>query len=209
MDETQWQVEQAAASLSPEVLVSLQPAVVSLLQAQAALIQRLTARITELESQLGKNPRNSSKPPSTTHPMRSRRPASPSRPGGEVASRATPSRSGRCCPRSNAAPSSPASRLTAATAPKGRIRSGPPGPSEERRARGRSLLWGEACDASGRCVVSRLEGHEGYTLTAQAAVRVVEHVLAGRVAPGFQTPSRLLGPDFVLELPGVTRTDEG
>jgi len=57
--------------------------------------------------------------------------------------------------------------------------------------------------------VSRLEGPEGYTLTAQAGVRVVEHVLAGRVAPGFQTPSRLLGPDFVLELPGVTRTDEG
>jgi short subunit dehydrogenase-like uncharacterized protein len=92
---------------------------------------------------------------------------------------------------------------------KGRIRSGPPGPSDEQRARGRSLLWGEACDAAGRCVVSRLEGPEGYTLTAQAAVRVVEHVLAGRVAPGFQTPSRLLGPDFVLELPGVTRTDEG
>jgi short subunit dehydrogenase-like uncharacterized protein len=92
---------------------------------------------------------------------------------------------------------------------KGRIRSGPPGPSDAQRARGRSLLWGEACDAAGRCVVSRLEGPEGYTLTAQAAVRVVEQVLAGRVVPGFQTPSRLLGPDFVLELPGVTRTDEG
>ncbi len=92
---------------------------------------------------------------------------------------------------------------------KGRIRSGPPGPSDAQRARGRSLLWGEACDAAGRCVVSRLEGPEGYTLTAQAAVRVVEPMLAGRVAPGFQTPSRLLGPDFVLELPGVTRTGEG
>jgi transposase len=68
MDAMQRQVEQAAASLPPEVLASLHPAVVALLQAQAALIRRLTARITELESQLGKTPRNSSKPPSTTHP---------------------------------------------------------------------------------------------------------------------------------------------
>src|SRR5579884_40231 len=68
MDEMQRQVEQAAASLPPEILAGLHPAVMALLQAQAALIQRLAARITELESQLGKNPHNSSKPPSTIHP---------------------------------------------------------------------------------------------------------------------------------------------
>jgi short subunit dehydrogenase-like uncharacterized protein len=90
---------------------------------------------------------------------------------------------------------------------KRRIRIGPPGPTDEQRARGETLLWGEARDADGRCVVSRLRGSEGYTLTAQAAVRIVERVLAGGVAPGFQTPSRLFGPDFVLELPGVLRID--
>jgi short subunit dehydrogenase-like uncharacterized protein len=90
-----------------------------------------------------------------------------------------------------------------------RIRAGAPGPTDEERARGETLLWGEAADARGGLVVSRLRGPEGYTLTAQAAVRVVERVLAGRVESGFQTPSRLLGPDFVLDLPGVTRADEG
>ena len=90
---------------------------------------------------------------------------------------------------------------------KRRIRSRPPGPTDEERARGATLLWGDARDEDGRRVVSRLRGPEGYTLTAHAAVRVVERVLAGRHAPGFQTPSRLLGPDFVLEVPGVTRLD--
>jgi len=90
---------------------------------------------------------------------------------------------------------------------KRRIRLGPPGPTDEERARGGTLLWGEARDEVGRRFLSRLRGPEGYTLTAQAAVRVVERVLAGRCVSGFQTPSRLLGPDFVLELPGVTRLD--
>jgi short subunit dehydrogenase-like uncharacterized protein len=91
---------------------------------------------------------------------------------------------------------------------KRRIRSGPPGPSDEQRARGTTLLWGEARDEAGRGVVSRLRGPEGYTLTALAAVRVVERVLGGQAAAGFQTPSRLFGPDFVLELPGVVRADD-
>ena len=41
-------------------------------------------------------------------------------------------------------------------------------------------------------------------LTALAAIA---RVLAGGVPPGFQTPSRAYGPDFVLEIPGVTRED--
>src|SRR5213078_3295980 len=49
-----------------------------------------------------------------------------------------------------------------------RIRAGPPGPTEEERARGRSYLWGEAADAAGRTVVSRLRGPDAYTLTARA-----------------------------------------
>jgi short subunit dehydrogenase-like uncharacterized protein len=91
---------------------------------------------------------------------------------------------------------------------KRRIQAGPPGPTAEERARGRSCLWGEASDPAGRRVVSRLLGPEGYTLTARAALGVVERVLAGAAPPGFQTPSRAYGPDFVLELEGVSRADE-
>ncbi len=90
---------------------------------------------------------------------------------------------------------------------KGRVRSGPRGPSAEHRARARSRLWGEALDA-GQSVVSRLETLEGYELTARTAVLAVQRVRAGGVAPGFQTPGRALGPDFILEIEGTSRGDD-
>lgn len=90
---------------------------------------------------------------------------------------------------------------------KSRIRSGPPGPSDAERARGKSIVWGEATDAAGKRCVSRLRGPEGYTLTSMTALAAVEHVLAGRAPAGFQTPSRAYGADFIMEIEGVTRED--
>jgi short subunit dehydrogenase-like uncharacterized protein len=90
---------------------------------------------------------------------------------------------------------------------KRRIRAGPPGPSEEERARGYSLVWGEVTDSMGRRAVSRLSGPEGYTLTMLTALALVERVLAGEAPPGFQTPSRAYGADFILRIHGVVRTD--
>ncbi len=91
---------------------------------------------------------------------------------------------------------------------KRRIQAGPPGPTDEERARGRSLLWGEAHDDADRSVVSRLRGPEGYTLTALTAVAVVERVLAGEAPVGFHTPAQAFGPDFILQIPGIERHDE-
>jgi short subunit dehydrogenase-like uncharacterized protein len=88
-----------------------------------------------------------------------------------------------------------------------RIRSGPPGPSDEQRLRGHSRIWGRAEDANGRHAVSRMRTPEGYTLTALTAVAIAERVLAGDVHPGFCTPSLAYGPDFILEIDGVTRED--
>lgn len=90
---------------------------------------------------------------------------------------------------------------------KGRIKAGSAGPTDKERARGESLLWGEATDAFGGRVVSRIRGPEGYTLTASSAVAVVARVLKGEAQPGFQTPSLAYGPDFLLTLPGVSRSD--
>lgn len=90
---------------------------------------------------------------------------------------------------------------------KWRIASGAAGPSEERRQRSASRLWGEASDATGRRVASLLTTPEGYSLTALTAVASVQKVLSGVVLPGFQTPSRAFGADFILEIPGVTRVD--
>lgn len=89
-----------------------------------------------------------------------------------------------------------------------RVRKGPEGPTEEQRRNGASLLWGEAVDAEGRAVVSRLKCPEGYTLTALSAVELTIRVGEGRAPSGFQTPSTAFGPDFAAETGWCTRTDE-
>jgi short subunit dehydrogenase-like uncharacterized protein len=88
-----------------------------------------------------------------------------------------------------------------------RVRALGAGPSDEARARGASLLWGEAVAADGRRAESRQRGPEGYTLTALTAVHLAAKALGGLTFAGFQTPSRAYGPDVILEIPGVTRTD--
>jgi len=59
---------EAPPPLPAEVLAALPPAVVAYIAWQAEQIRVLTARVAELEAQLGKTPQNSSKPPSSTHP---------------------------------------------------------------------------------------------------------------------------------------------
>ena len=83
----------------------------------------------------------------------------------------------------------------------------PGGPSDDERAKGRTLLWGEALDAEGNRVGSRMQTPEGYTLTALAALNVAEKIVAGNFTPGYQTPAKAYGPDLVLEIEGVTRQD--
>lgn len=98
--------------------------------------------------------------------------------------------------------SRPAQRLLKAL-----IRTQPPGPTDAQRARGLSLLWGEAEDDAGTRRVARLRAPEAYTLTALTALAIVERALAGDAPKGFQTPSKAYGADFILEIPGVTRED--
>ena len=90
---------------------------------------------------------------------------------------------------------------------KRRVRSGAPGPTAEQRARGRTVLSGEVTDGGGGRAVSRLHGPEGYTFTTLTAVAAIEKVLSGAAAPGFQTPAKAYGPDFVLSVEGVKRED--
>ncbi|RBP03557.1 short subunit dehydrogenase-like uncharacterized protein [Roseiarcus fermentans] len=83
----------------------------------------------------------------------------------------------------------------------------PEGPSAEARASGRAILVGEASNARGERVRARLTTPEGYALTTATALDAAVRVAGGTVEPGFQTPSRAFGPDYVLEFAGVTRTD--
>jgi short subunit dehydrogenase-like uncharacterized protein len=81
------------------------------------------------------------------------------------------------------------------------------GPSAGQRARGEMRAFGEVTDDAGASASAVLIGPEGYTFTARTAVAVVERVLRGEAPPGFQTPARAYGSDFVLEIEGTSRKD--
>src|SRR5262249_17873753 len=83
----------------------------------------------------------------------------------------------------------------------------PDGPSPGARAAGVRTLLAEAENLRGECVRSRLRTPDGYTLTGATALAIAERTLAGNVVPGFQTPARVFGPDFILQFDRVTRED--
>ena len=90
---------------------------------------------------------------------------------------------------------------------KAQIDQQPEGPSDAERREGFAVLIGEAADAAGNRVVSRLRTPEGYTLTAMTSLEIVRRTLAGEVIPGFQTPSLAFGADFITEFDGCVRED--
>ncbi len=77
------------------------------------------------------------------------------------------------------------------------------GPDAKQRDAGRAEVWGEVRNPAGRRVSGTLTTPDGYSFTADAAIRSVERVLEG-VEPGALTPSRAFGADFVETLDGVT-----
>jgi short subunit dehydrogenase-like uncharacterized protein len=46
----------------------------------------------------------------------------------------------------------------------------------------------------------RLRTRDGYTVSERTAAAAVARVLAGEASPGFQTPARVFGADFILGL---------
>lgn len=83
----------------------------------------------------------------------------------------------------------------------------PEGPSPAERAAARMTIVAEVEDAAGRRAAARLHTPEAYTLTGLTAAEIARRVLGGWIEPGFQTPGRVFGPDFVLGFPGVVRED--
>lgn len=83
----------------------------------------------------------------------------------------------------------------------------PEGPSDVARKAGRGTLVGEVWGAKGDIVRSRLTLPEPYALTAMTACDIARRVASGECQPGFQTPGRVFGPDYILGFAGVTRED--
>jgi short subunit dehydrogenase-like uncharacterized protein len=90
---------------------------------------------------------------------------------------------------------------------KSRVDRQPEGPTDEERAKGRGVLVGEASNATGERVRTRLRVPEGYTLTAVTGLDIAGRVASGEFKPGFQTPSLVFGPDYITGFEGVTREE--
>lgn len=83
----------------------------------------------------------------------------------------------------------------------------PAGPSDEQRARGKSLFTGWVTDDDGNTATTRMTTPDGYTLTARTALAIALRIQAGDAPTGYQTPAMAYGPDFILEFAGVERVD--
>lgn len=79
------------------------------------------------------------------------------------------------------------------------------GPSAERRGRTDSYIWGEVRNAAGETKHGTLKTPNGYDITVTASLGIVEHLMKSTVPGGYYTPSLLMGPDYVLGLPGVSQ----
>ena len=84
----------------------------------------------------------------------------------------------------------------------------PEGPSAEERERTNISIVVEAQNDRGQVARARLVTPEAYSLTAETGAAILERVLAGDFEPGFQTPGRVYGADFILRFPGVRRLVE-
>jgi short subunit dehydrogenase-like uncharacterized protein len=81
-----------------------------------------------------------------------------------------------------------------------------PGPSESRRARASSLLWGRVTHPNGTRKEALLSTPDGYTLTAHTALLIAQRIGKNQAPAGFQTPAKAYGPDLILEAPNTHRT---
>lgn len=81
------------------------------------------------------------------------------------------------------------------------------GPGTDIRRSARSFVWGKVWNERGESKQARLNGPEGYTLTAITALLITRKVLDGNWQPGFQTPAGLYGADLILEVDGVHREE--
>jgi short subunit dehydrogenase-like uncharacterized protein len=78
-----------------------------------------------------------------------------------------------------------------------------PGPTPAQRAAGQATVVVQAEDVRGFRQQVRLHTPEVYSFTATTSVAIADWALGGQIKPGFQTPARALGAEYVLSLPGV------
>ena len=83
----------------------------------------------------------------------------------------------------------------------------PEGPPPEAQEKRQVRLVSTATNALGQMASAEMITPEPYLLTFHSTLIIARRVLDGEWEPGFQTVGKVYGPDLVLEVPGVSRTD--
>jgi len=76
------------------------------------------------------------------------------------------------------------------------------GPDEAARASLPTFVWGEVVNGKGQKKTGRIRTANGYSVTVTGSLAIVDFLLKGRPTGGAYTPSKLIGPDLVIRLPG-------
>jgi short subunit dehydrogenase-like uncharacterized protein len=87
------------------------------------------------------------------------------------------------------------------------VRKFPEGPNKAERVSHRSRVWAEALSASGDCFRASLVTPDAYDFTANSALEIASRISTLQTPLGLVTPSQAFGADFVLSLPGCSRSD--
>jgi short subunit dehydrogenase-like uncharacterized protein len=82
----------------------------------------------------------------------------------------------------------------------------PAGPSDQKREKGRMLLWGKVSNGKEE-VEAHLITPNGYTLTAITAILIASKILDNNFKPGYQTPAMAYGHNLILEVEGTKLTE--
>ncbi|WGL17807.1 saccharopine dehydrogenase NADP-binding domain-containing protein [Microbulbifer bruguierae] len=86
---------------------------------------------------------------------------------------------------------------------KGKVDKSVRGPTENQRAEQKTWVWGEVRnDRRGERRVGRVVTANGYDVTVNGSLAVMEFLLAYHGEGGYFTPSKLCGPELVEKLPG-------
>jgi short subunit dehydrogenase-like uncharacterized protein len=81
------------------------------------------------------------------------------------------------------------------------------GPGAQQRDRSPVMVWGEAKNAAGEMVTARIQTANGYSVTQDAPVLIVQHMLEHELPSGSHTPARLFGKDFISTVPGSSQIE--
>lgn len=86
---------------------------------------------------------------------------------------------------------------------KSKISSSLKGPNLTQRTRSKTYIWGQVRNDQGTIREGHLTTPNGYDVTVQSAVGIVQYLLKYDFEPGVQTPARVMGEHFIRTLPGV------